>query len=173
MVTVKTPLACIKTNKQMETQGWVFLLIFRTHESFVDPSARRSWLEMVIAGWCLRAAPPAPAPCLSQPSCFSSPWASLVLVSTPILESSSEPDRGQWSELKSNSAKYVCLSLCVHVWKRAQLPRVIHGKAVPRSVLARGQEAAREEEAGKEKKADNDAKYYIFRSHCLRPEQLN
>lgn len=40
MVTGKTPFDFTKTNKHTEPQIWVFLVIFRSRESFVDPLAK-------------------------------------------------------------------------------------------------------------------------------------
>ena len=140
-VTVKTPFDCIKTNKQMETQEWVFLVIFRSHESFVDPLAKEK-LIWNADGWLApQGCPTSPHPMLVPAIlflltlCYPGPGVNTMLWARS----------GGQSGLKNNPAKYVCLSLCVRVWKRAPFPHVIHGKAVPRSVLARGQAGARGE----------------------------
>lgn len=62
MVTVKTAFDCIKTNKQMETQEWVFLVIFRSRESFVDPLAKEK-LTWNADGWLApQGCPTSPCP---------------------------------------------------------------------------------------------------------------
>lgn len=141
MVTVKTPFDCTKTNKQTETQVWVFLVIFRSCESFVDPLAKEK-LTWNAAGWCLRAAhQPLPSACSIHPV---TPYPVLSWCwCQHLCSKANAPSQIQrWFGLKNNPAKSVCLSVCVSVWK-APFPRVIHGKAVPRSVLAGRQAGAR------------------------------
>lgn len=177
-VTVKTPFDCIKTNKQTETQEWVFVVIFRSPESFVDPLAKEK-LTWNANGWlasqdCATSPCPMPVPATQflLTLCYPGPG-----VNTSARKHVLWARLGGLSGLKNNLAKYVCLSLCVHVWKQAQFPCMIHGKAVPRSVLARGQAGAKGEmeqpqELGRKiSLTDIAVKYCIFWSHCLRPEQ--
>lgn len=141
MVTVKTPFDCTKTNKQMETQVWVFLVIFRSCESFVDPLAKEK-LTWNAAGWCLRAAHQLlPCACPIHPV---TPHLVLSWCWCQHQHSEANAPSQIWGRfgLKNNPAKYVCLSVCVSVWE-APFPHVIHGKAVPTSVLAGGQAGAR------------------------------
>lgn len=164
----------------METQEWVFLVIFRSRESFVDPLAKEK-LTWNADGWlapqgCPTTPCPVPVPAILSLLTFCYPGAGVnTSTQKPMLWARS----GGWFGLKNNPAKYVSLSLYVHVWKRAQFPCVIHGKAVPRSVLARGQAGARGEMEQPQKLGrkisltDIAAKYCIFWSHCFRPEQSN
>lgn len=122
MVTVKTPFDCIKTNKQPQTQEWVFLVV--TWNLFWALGKGEADLKC----WGLPNQPLPPAHPLSPCLVLSWPWC-------------------QYQHLicdkKITQQKYVCFFLCAHIWKHAQFPGVIHGKDIPKSVLAPRQAAAR------------------------------
>lgn len=172
MVTVKTPFDCTKTNKQMETQVWVFLVIFRSCESFVDPLAKEK-LTWNAAGWCFRAAHQLlPCACPIHPV---TPHLVLSWCWCQHQHSEANAPSQTWGRfgLKNNPAKYVCLSVCECLrgsispcdsWKGCT--NVCAGRRAGRSKGETEQPQGR-----KISLTDIAAKYCIFWSHCLRPEQ--
>lgn len=145
------------------------MVIFRSREIFAEPFAKEK-LTWGAEGQPVPA--PEPATLLQLTSCYPGPG-----ISASTREPTLRGRSGGWSAIKNDLVRYVSLFLSVRAQKRARFHCVIHGKAVPRSVLEHRQAAARGEmehpwePGGKTTLTDITAHDNDFWSRCLRAKQ--